>query len=238
MGCHAGPYPFDSLLKQGGGLGVQLLPEHRLMTLSGTESARPITSGGNGLHVGCGHSAVERVRLSELLPAPRRHSVVAPSCSHVGELLQSAGVLACELATLQFHPPFELGRPAQEKAIEERTGVRGHGVLQIARRKCGAEHIEVAGEYSAVKPQLGRAYKKIGRPEIVSETVKELSQAVSGALHGRFGPEQGQQLIATHASRASAREKCEQRKSLALCSGRAERLASALQGDAAKRAEL
>ncbi len=72
----------------------------------------------------------------------------------------------------------------------------------------------------------------------MTETVEKLSQAVSGALRRRLGPEQGQQLIATHASRAGAREKCEQRKPLALCCGRAERLASALQGDAAKRAEL
>jgi hypothetical protein len=72
----------------------------------------------------------------------------------------------------------------------------------------------------------------------VSEAVEELSQAVTGAILGGFGPEQGQQLIATHTAGALAGEKCEQSKPLALGGGRHDWLASGLQGDAAKRAEL
>src|SRR3954451_4675008 len=97
-----------------------------------------------------------------------------------------------------LEPTFHLGTVRDEESVEQRTGVKRRGTLQIALAPGRLEIPQVAPNSPGSEQQLARAPDDVIRAEPTTDGVGQLAEAVRRPTGRRFKPQESAQLVPRH----------------------------------------
>ncbi len=192
------------------------MPQEPLVRCSVLERAGRIATRLEYLHQPERDARIIGVVSGSRLPPLHRPSGISLSLRQLGKQLQRSRVFPGQSRALPLHPPLELRRGSEEKAIQEAASVELDRSRQVTHRDRPLKTHHVARDHVRVEAQVVARGQDHVLAERFAQHIHSLAEKIARVLGIALRPEVGGELVARNGSRMGGREHGEQRKAMAM----------------------